>query len=145
MPDGTCAPGPVPTVCSSNIHWTLGDLGSSLMNPGLACISCHLARQDGPLFAAAGTLYPSAHEDDRCRGTPSVTVRITDANGVEHVATSNQAGNFSFGGSIPKPYTAQVESGGRVRAMATPQVDGDCNSCHTVQGNRGAAGRIVIP
>ena len=145
MPEGSCAPGPAPTLCSSNIKWIFGNVGSSLMNPGMACIACHASEWDAPKYTAAGTVYPSAHEQDTCRGTPAVTVRITDANGTEYVATSNQAGNFFFRQAIALPYRAQVESGGRIRAMATPQTSGDCNSCHAEQGTGNTPGRVMAP
>jgi hypothetical protein len=43
------------------------------------------------------------------------------------------------------PYTVEVRYQGRVRAMTTPQSTGDCNSCHTEQGAKGAPGRIMLP
>jgi hypothetical protein len=47
---------------------------------------------------------------------------------------------------MPSPFTARVVTPtGGVRAMATPQTNGDCNTCHTVAGRKGAQGRIWLP
>jgi hypothetical protein len=32
-----------------------------------------------------------------------------------------------------------------VRAMSTPQTDGDCNGCHTQDGVDKTPGRIILP
>lgn len=138
-----------PVVCSSNKTWTSGDRGSQLMHPGDACISCHSSRGGGeaPLFALAGTLYPTAHEPNDCNGSSAVgaSIVITDANGTSHTLTPNAAGNFDWTGSLAKPYSAKVVYQGRTRAMATKQTDGDCNGCHTESGNSAAPGRIMLP
>jgi hypothetical protein len=142
-PEGTCDAWVEPT-CSSGVEDPSGE--GPLMEPGAACIQCHADPQwPGPVFAAAGTVYPSLYELDTCWGSPSVTVRITDANGAVHTATSNAVGNFLFDRPIARPYKAQVESGGRVRAMHTPQVDGDCNRCHAESGGALGPGRVVAP
>jgi mono/diheme cytochrome c family protein len=116
------------------------------MRPGNACISCH-SRGEGPRFAIAGTVYPSAHEPNDCNGTnaDSATVTITDANGMVHELTPNAAGNFYAAGAIALPYTASITAGGRTRAMAAKQTNGDCNSCHTQDGASGAPGRVMLP
>ncbi|MGD0679831.1 MAG: hypothetical protein ABSC94_30975 [Polyangiaceae bacterium] len=41
--------------------------------------------------------------------------------------------------------TATITYNGKTAAMTTPQMTGDCNSCHTEQGANGAPGRIVLP
>ncbi len=136
-----------PVTCTSKKQWTLGDHGSKLMRPGGACISCHAMTGDAPMFALGGTVYPSAHEPDDCNGSAaaSVTVIVTDANGMDHSLPVNDAGNFSTEASIPFPYTARVEASGKVRAMVAKQMDGDCNGCHSESGANGAPGRIMAP
>lgn len=41
------------------------------------------------------------------------------------------------------PYTAKVIRDGVESKMLTPQSNGDCNACHSVDGASGAPGRIV--
>ncbi|MBX7114161.1 MAG: hypothetical protein K1X64_07475 [Myxococcaceae bacterium] len=155
--------GPAPTVCSSNTFWTRGNDGSASMNPGFACRSCHLGQnfegqnpngdsERGRAFFFMGTVFPSLHEKNLCRSVvPSSggTVEIIDAQGkVAATLMVNASGNFmstSTRTTIAMPYTARVKANGRVRAMTTPQTDGDCNTCHTEQGRNDAPGRIVWP
>jgi len=133
-----------PVKCSSGSTWSGGE-GSPEMHPGLACIACH-ARGEGPRFAVAGTVFPTAHEPDDCYGaSSSVTVVITDSAGKVLDLTTNGAGNFSYRGTLSLPYTAKVAVNGQERAMGTAQTTGDCNSCHTVTGANGAPGRIMAP
>jgi hypothetical protein len=155
-PRGTCstaAPPPAssaydtPTVCTSRTRWNGGDdEASPLMHPGMPCIACH-GRGEGPVFTAAGTLYPTAHEPDDCNGTggSSVSVVITDANGTTYTLPVNSAGNFFTSAPYTPPYRAKVISGTKTRAMATPQTDGDCNGCHGEKGRNNAPGRIMAP
>jgi hypothetical protein len=135
-------------VCTSKTMWTRGNNGSGSMNPGLACIACH-ATNGAPKFALAGTLFPTAHEPDRCNGQNGNTgarVVITGANGQIVTLTPNSAGNFYYQGTVAKPYTAKVTYMGRERAMAQMQTSGDCNTCHTQNGGATLApGRIIIP
>jgi mono/diheme cytochrome c family protein len=137
-----------PTVCTSGTYWTGGDEESSSMHPGAACVSCHSQRGEGPR-GIAGTVFPTAHEPDDCNGasgSSGVSVVITDATGRETTLRVNGAGNFYSRRGVAFPYTAKVISAtGAVRAMATPQSDGDCNSCHSEGGTNGAPGRIVAP
>lgn len=141
----------VAPTCTSNDLWTGGNEGSPFMNPGRACLSCHKFAPGGaPDFAFAGTVYPTAYEPNDCFGSDAegAKVIITDANGTEHTAVVNQAGNFGMlSGALPfaVPYTARVEFEGRVRHMSDPQTSGDCNGCHTSLGKNGAPGRIVLP
>ena len=141
-------------VCTSNHTWTSGNHGSSSMNPGLACVSCHSSRGEGPRFALAGTLYPTAHEPDLCDGVNGgavgAQVVIVDANGQSITMTPNSAGNFSWEGNLATPYQAKVIYMGRERAMIESQTSGDCNNCHTQQGamptgTTKAPGRILLP
>lgn len=146
--DGGVAVDPydTPVVCSSSKMWTGGNRESPLMHPGGACISCH-SRGEGPKFALAGTLFPSAHEPDDCNGSSAsgVSVVVTDANGAEHTLSPNAVGNFYLPGTIKTPYMAKLTYQGRTRVMAGKQTDGDCNSCHTVSGDNGAPGRLMLP
>lgn len=141
-----------PEVCTSGVTWTLGNTKSALMNPGLACDSCHVlgGSASGYEFDVAGTVYPTAHEPDLCDGTATPTIEITDAMGTLHTLTVNAAGNFyNFDylgvGAIPTPYKVKVVSGSASRAMLTPLTTGDCNSCHTEQGAQAAPGRVMAP
>jgi hypothetical protein len=131
--------------CASGASWAGSTEGAAEMSPGLACLACH-AQGEGPTFALAGTVYSLPHEADNCLGVAtSVTVQITDANGVVTTLTPNSAGNFSLGGrgvSVALPYTAKLLGPKGEKPMATPQSVGDCNVCHTAQGASGAPGRI---
>jgi len=116
--------------------------------------SCHedsniaSGEQDAPLFAFAGTVYPTAHEPTDCVGSASegAEVELTDANGNVLRELVNAVGNFSDQppGSA-YPYTAKVRFQGRERAMLEAQPIGDCNSCHTENGDVGAPARILLP
>ncbi len=152
-PPPEAEPQPAPElVCSSGTRWTEDrDEGSSRMNPGLACISCHQREGDGPRFTAAGTLFPTFREPDLCNGADGTrtyagaVVEIIDANDVSHTLSVNQAGNFSTQARLTMPIRARVHYQGEVREMFTPQNSGDCNSCHTVDGMNGAPGRVALP
>lgn len=139
-----------PLVCTSGDHWTNGDHGASSMHPGVACIACH-SMKNGPAFAIAGTIFPTAHEPDDCNGADGLftgaVVQITGADGQTVSVIPNVAGNFNIATNtkIALPFRAKVVAGNRERAMQTPQMIGDCNSCHTVTGLNGAPGRIMVP
>ena len=137
-----------PTTCTSGRMWTLGDRGSPIMHPGGACIDCH-SNVGGPSLLVAGTVFPTAHEPTDCDGVgpTGYTVVVTQADGTNLTLSVNSAGNFYQAGfSIAFPITAKVVSPtGAERAMTTPQMSADCNSCHTVDGANGAPGRIVAP
>lgn len=103
-----------------------------------------------PRVAVRGTVYATGHEPDNCVGHAStasstVEVIITDSAGRELVTTTNPGGNFIIFENVATPYRARVRCRGRERAMTSQQSDGDCNSCHTQSGSRGAPGRIVLP
>lgn len=137
--------------CTSGSYWTANDTGAPWMMPGAPCIACH--RQyftRAPLFTVAGTVFPTAHEPDKCHGvTPATgaTVVITDANGKElspiPVASRGNFGMILSG--LALPYRAKVVVGNRERVMLTPQTNGDCNACHTQAGSQGAQGRVIVP
>lgn len=153
LPKGTCggtsASFDTPSTCSSNQTWSGGgeEGGGLTMAPGQACISCH-SRGDGPRYNFAGTVYPTAHEPDNClgvSGSSSVQVVITGADGATLTLPVNRAGNFAIRSRVATPYTAKVVSNGKERQMATPQTNGDCNSCHTETGSNNAPGRVMTP
>ncbi len=155
--DVGCDPYDTPVVCSSGSEWQLGDPLVN-MNPGRNCVGCHSV-SGGPPLAVGGTVYPTAHEPDNCRGSDgagAVTVEIVDAVGVSHVLPVNGVGNFwlkaSDAPAFAKPFSARVVGPGGVREMMTQQKDGDCNACHSKQGDntdktqtKKAPGRIVLP
>jgi len=147
---GGSAPEPTAPTCTSNRTWTGGTDGSKDMQPGVACISCHSqSGGEAPTFALAGTVYPTVHEPDQCygaSGAAGVRVVITGADGAVVTLTPGTSGNFSYQGSLAKPYTAKVtDMNGAVRAMSQAQTSGDCNGCHTQSGANAAPGRIVVP
>lgn len=117
------------------------------MDPGHACNSCHTFEEEGPIFAIAGTLYPTAHEPDDCLGVNDLDVRvvITGSDGTEFTLAPNKSGNFTLEHAVALPYTAKVVSPKGTRSMLTPQAIGDCNLCHTQQGANGALGRVFLP
>jgi hypothetical protein len=139
-----------PLVCTSGDHWTGGDRGAGNMYPGRPCVACHIAKR-GPPFTLAGTVFPTAHEPDDCNGADGfftgAAIIITDANGMTHTTLANLAGNFYFPAAekIPFPYKVKLTSNGRERVMVTAQTTADCNACHTVNGDKMAPGRIMLP
>ena len=138
-----------PLVCTSMNNWTGGNRESPLMRPGGACVSCHRQEREGPLFAIAGTLFPTAHEPNDCNGVATATgaqVVIAEANGAIHTLEVNQAGNFFLEApSFTFPYQAKVVYQGRERVMVEAQMNGDCNDCHSQDGRENAPGRIFLP
>lgn len=155
MPEGVCdtpiasssADYNTPTVCTSGTSWTRGDHGSSSMHPGKACAACHSKEREGPRYAFAGTIYPTAHEPDDCNGYSDrdVSVIITGADGTSITLAPNAVGNFATRKTVPLPYTVKLVRGDAVREMLTPQRSGDCNTCHTLSGTEKAPGRIMAP
>jgi hypothetical protein len=147
-PAGGVNPFATPTACTNGQSPVT--YGSQLMYPGRACISCH-ASSYGPSMTIAGTVYPTAHESDSCVGSnvAGASIVITDANGKTVTVTPNSAGNFySRSSTITPPYTVKLTYQGRERDMTgltTAPTNGDCNSCHTVDGANGAPGRIMLP
>lgn len=138
---GTTDPFAVASVCTSNTRWTGGN--NFNMRPGEPCLNCH------GNYSVIGTVYPTGHEPNDCNGvngsTTGAQVVITDANGTSRTLNVNPVGNFELAGSIATPFRAKVVYQGRERAMSASQTNGNCNSCHTQNGNGGAPGRIVLP
>jgi hypothetical protein len=155
--------GILPVTCFSQSKWTRGAEPSEEMYPGYACRACHLGQNfqgQNPTLVSApltanffiGTIYGGFNEADGCNANavPAGTViEILDSTGqLKHTLEVSPSGNFrSFNNEpgLSLPYTVRVRSNGKVRVMATPQMDGDCNRCHTEQGREGAPGRIVWP
>lgn len=154
MPAGDCSPLPSPfdanPVCTSRQTWKGGNEEDPRMRPGHACNECHARAGEGPIFKVAGTVYPTGHEPDDCNGQPSSVVRVTDAADQVVELETNSAGNFMLtSGNAPAgfapPYRLEVISDVGERAMAMPAPHGDCNVCHTQDGDQDALGRIVAP
>lgn len=172
-PGAPVEPTPAQVICTSDKRWDAEDDDNNdgldeegpWMNPGRACISCHLEEEDEPILQIGGTVFPTLHEEDLCYGvdgrTSDARVIITDANGATFSLPLERTGNFSLRApdedddeddddddAAPRvrfPIRAKVVAGGRERMMMTPQDTGDCNSCHTEQGRNGAPGRILLP
>jgi hypothetical protein len=144
---GSCtqAPPPAPTTCDTARHWTSGNRSAELMNPGEACVACHVRERVNEIFTASGTVYTDLHADPLCIGSAKGTVEIIGADGAVVSLPVNASGNFATFAPFKKPYTARVKMGTKVRTMSSPQMNGDCNICHTVQGTEGAPGRIIWP
>ena len=142
--------GPAPLVCTSGETWTSNRRGPT-MNPGRACIACHVASEDEPILQVGGTVYPTLHEPNLCLGVPGMGVRveITDATGRVVQLPVGPTGNFSLeekAARLVMPIRAKVVTAdGRERVMRGARESGDCNACHTEQGANGAPGRIVLP
>jgi hypothetical protein len=146
------SPYDTPVVCTSQATWRNGNEESPKMHPGGACIACHdKGEGEGPRFAFAGTIYPTAHEPTDCNGvdgpTEKAKVVILDKNGATFTLSANAVGNFYLAArtGIALPYRAKVVAGESERLMATEQTNGDCNFCHTESGKNDAPGRIMAP
>ncbi|MCA2981412.1 MAG: hypothetical protein INH37_24325 [Myxococcaceae bacterium] len=166
LPAGTCAVDagapPTPT-CASNRFWADRYRGSGDMNPGMACRACHAGqnfngqnpageRELGRQYWFAGTAFPGKYERDGCLASApaGVTVEILDADGGVRVSLPVRAGSGNFYDTSLRtrpqwlPYTARVKRNGVVvSTMRTPQMSGDCNTCHTGPDGQGGPGRIT--
>lgn len=137
--------------CQSQSFWGGGDAPSAEMNPGLACRSCHQQAAPELAYYFAGTVFNELHGQDLCNTPPPEGARVEILNEASDVVLTlrpNAAGNFSsktIGPTIPLPYRARVVVGERTKVMQTLQHSGDCNRCHSEQGQEGAPGRIVWP
>lgn len=152
-----CAEEPEPgVVCSSGVP-NVGTSESENMAPGHTCNDCHAYTNSGgdgldaPIFAFAGTVYPTLHEPDDCAGGPITAtdhaqVIVVSASGKKFTAPITRGGNFMLESvKLDFPITARVEYRGRVRWMIDPVTTAECNSCHTVDGAENALGRIRLP
>jgi len=151
MPSGNCGGDGglvIPLACTSNQHWQGGSDGSKLMHPGMPCIGCHSAEDEGPPFLVAGTVYATVREPNDCAGFSGATVQIVDAVGRNVNLQTNAAGNFFYEDDPEKlafPIRAKLVWQGKEREMKDPVGVGDCNSCHTQDGANGSPGRIYLP
>ena len=158
-PPGGCSPldpRPVLAQCPSGDYWQ-GGPPSEQMNPGKPCRACHLAAAPHFAYFFQGTASSRFDTADDCTSAPppSARIEIVDAAGaVALVLVPDGSGNFSSASlvsDVELPYRARLVVGTRARAMTTPQVDGDCNVCHTEQGsyvndgNASTPGRLVWP
>ncbi|MBL8933667.1 MAG: hypothetical protein JNM69_03890 [Archangium sp.] len=164
---GSCsADAGVPMVtCTANQSWATANryTENPEMNPGLACRSCHngqnfngqnpsLRSKRSAAFYFAGTVYPGQNQKDFCFSyvPAGTTVEIIDRTGQVQLTLTplRVSGNF-FSDRLTTtpawlPYTVKVKRNGMVvSAMTTPQMNGDCNICHTELGEQGAPGRIT--
>ena len=143
------------SVCSRGLEWNMGNKESPFMNPGMACLTCHM--QMAPQVSAGslggGRVGAAGPGPDLCFGVGGVegpmVVGITDADMVVTELPVNEGGNFLWDrfehGTIAFPITVRVVRGAEERVMLTPQMDGNCNNCHTEDGTNNAPGRIVAP
>lgn len=137
--------------CTSGKVWRSLQTGP-YMNPGRACIRCHLDNTGEPILHVGGTVYPTPNEPNLCYGVDGtlvdVKVVITDRDGRTMALPVGTTGNFSIermGTTLAFPLTAKVVRGTAERVMNASIASGDCNGCHTEQGTNGAAGRITAP
>jgi len=161
MPAGSCESlpvSPVPTTCASNDYWTGGsEQPDEDMNPGVACLQCHLDYGGNRAFPFSGTVFSSFHEKSMCNSPPPPGARIEildEAGQITLTMLPSASGNFhsTLAPGVPLPYRARLVANGRVREMQTLQMSGDCNACHSEQGGRQlptdeheAPGRVVWP
>ena len=132
------------------------------MAPGLACIACHSGNnfnnqnpgglsEFGEIRTFMGTVFAAPHEKDLCTPSLPVTGKVqilaADSDTVLLQMSFGTSGNF-YGNLSSRPATWRarvITSTGATRTMAGPQSDGDCNTCHTVDGEQNAPGRIYLP
>lgn len=152
---------PPPPPCVTGSRWTMGNEGDPMMNPGQACVACHVREREGPSLIG-GTVYEQPLQVDNCfgvRGTSSAAtghayVEATDAAGVTFRMAINPAGNFFYDSrtrlTFPLRNVAVVAPSGQRNAMDGEAPHGDCNACHslagttTVPGGDPAPGRILL-
>jgi hypothetical protein len=143
-----------PARCTSGLTRNPNESEGPEMMPGRTCIACHIEQNttsgegDAPVFAFAGTVFPSGHEPDDCIASASegAEVVVLDAKGQEFRAAVGRTGNFDADGvGLTFPITAKVVYQGRERLMKDPQDSGDCNHCHTAAGAFKAPGRVLLP
>lgn len=164
---GTCSTDAgVPMVtCTANQSWATANryLENPEMNPGLACRSCHLGQnlngqnpslrsKRSAAFYFMGTIYPGQNQKDFCFSyvPAGTTVEIIDNAGQVQLTLTplRVSGNFMSDRLTTTPawlpYTVKVKRNGMVVSqMTTPQMNGDCNVCHTELGEQGAPGRVT--
>ncbi|TAK28364.1 MAG: hypothetical protein EPO40_14030 [Myxococcaceae bacterium] len=149
-------PPPPPPPCVTGVRWTMGNEGDRMMNPGQACVACHLREREGPTLIG-GTAYAQPLQEDNCFGvrgtgstaTGSAYVEATDAAGLTFRMAINQAGNFYYDSrtriAFPLRNIAVVAPSGQRNAMDGEAPHGDCNGCHTREGTTTVAGGDPAP
>jgi hypothetical protein len=154
MPSGACgsiSEKPLEPTCTSGKFWDTNATSTAQMNPGQACRACHKTEASDYNYFFMGTVFASFHEKDLCMSAPAAgaKVEILDTAGnVTMTLLPNATGNFMSSAvvaGVPIPYTARLIANGMKRSMTMPQKDGDCNKCHTEQGDENAPGRLVWP
>lgn len=123
-------------------------LGPNML-PGNACLNCHRtggqASEADALWSVAGTVYSSNTSGCGSGAVGSATVEILNADGsVQFKTTTNEVGNFFATTALKTPFRARVTKGSMMREMMTPQITGNCASCHAIPAAGGAPGRIFL-
>jgi hypothetical protein len=129
-----------------------------LHRPGQPCTWCHGGPSPrAPVWAVAGTTYLRAAD---AAGLAGVTITMTDAAGIELVATSNDAGNFWLrvgSGEADDPGELRVATEPvfplhiRIAHAGTERVmrnvigrEQSCATCHTDPPGAATVGRIFL-
>ena len=133
-PDAAPAAEPIPIPCEEPDPTPSG----GEHNAGQACIVCHAAEEEAPLFTIAGTLFASPSEDAPKVGA---TIVVLDAMGVERKLVTRTDGSFWSTQGYVFPVQVMATSCPDARPMIAPvdAAGGDCNSCHD------AALRMTLP
>jgi hypothetical protein len=121
------------------------NLPGPTMRPGQDCGRCHggTGSEQGPLWAAAGTIYASP-QADKNDGLEGVTITITASDGTTATTTTNEVGNFWFDADMQPPFTVELTHQGRSARMQGPAPSGYCAACHTAENPLGPPGRVFI-
>jgi hypothetical protein len=139
-----------PIVCASGQRWDSQQNPDDIdMYPGRACITCHTALDViYDQFGWAGTVMASSAESDQCIAPPPAdggVVEIDLPDGGALLLYVNATGNFETKTTLAAPYFARVRAHGLAVSSQTPHLSGDCNACHSPQGDPDAGGRLVFP
>jgi hypothetical protein len=142
------------------------DDGDEEHRPGQPCLLCHgeghvLGPPGGALLALAGTVY-GAIDDPETAGLDNVTVKVTDATGLELSVQTNRAGNFMFSVGtteirdrgrgqldIPRaltyPLGVTITRGTDTQTMKTKVWrEGSCAHCHQATPGTDSVGRVYL-
>ncbi len=150
--DGGTVPEPDagPPVCASGQWWdsAVNPLDVD-MYPGRACVDCHTQLNViYDAFGYAGTVMASTTESDECISAPPLDggwVEISEPDGGLLQLFVGATGNFETKAPLAAPYLARVRANGRIKSSLTPHLLGDCNGCHSPQGDPDAGGRLTFP
>lgn len=118
--------------------------------PGQPCVLCHSA--GGPAssqpFVVGGTVFETDRDDSP--GADGVRVAFVDSVGVEHVQTTNAAGNFfileSEWPDLAFPFKVGIKKGADAIPMtSTINREGSCAYCHRPGApSRDSVGQIYL-